>query len=144
MARLTKKTLYDVCETVTDGEDVRGLVDDMMAVITTGRGIGLAANQIGSNKRVIAVYAGGLHQVFVNPVITKRYGGKKTSKEGCLSFPGMIATVVRDRQIVIEGFTPSWEPIKRKLKGLAAICAQHEIDHLDGITCIKREKEREI
>ncbi len=109
----------------------------MWNVMYNRHGIGLAANQVqfpASGLRLIVVHAGGFKQAFINPVITKRYGGKFTHREGCLSFPGVHVLVVRDKQIIVEGFDENWKAIKRKLKGIAAYTVQHEVDHLDGIT----------
>lgn len=114
--------------------DVSWLIIVMWAEMTQGRGCGLAANQLGELDRVIVVHVDNFKQEIINPVITKRYGGKTTSREGCLSFPGITAPMIRDRQIIVEGFDRYWKPIKRKLKGRAAICVQHEVDHLDGVT----------
>lgn len=99
-----------------------------------GRGVGLSANQVGELKRIIVIHADGFKQVIINPVIIKTYGGKSTQKEGCLSSPGLQVVKVRFKQIIVEGFDENWKPIKRKLKGLAARCVQHEIDHLNGVT----------
>lgn len=126
--------LKNVATDLDNGEDVTSIVSRMWSVMTHERGIGLANNQVGGSKRIIVVHANGFRQEFINPVITKRYGGKTTSREGCLSFPGLNVSVVRDKQIIVEGFDHKWKPIKFKLKGLASCCVQHEIDHLDGIT----------
>ena len=91
------------------------------------------------NRRVILVSADRFGKAIINPVITKRSCGKVRSIEGCLSFPGKKVTIKRDKQITVEGFDVKWKPIKQKLRGLAAMCVQHEIDHLNGITCIKGE-----
>ncbi len=119
---------------VEHGANINDLIDSMWALMYSARGIGLAANQVGILDRVVVVHANGFKQELVNPVITKSYGGKVTSKEGCLSFPGVQAKMLRSKQIIVEGFDRDWKPIKRKLKGLAAYCVQHEIDHLDGKT----------
>ena len=119
---------------IPQGEDVRLLVNALWTNMTMHRGIGLAANQIGIPQRAIVVHAGPFRQEFINPVITRCYGGASTSREGCLSFPGLSVPVVRSKQIVVEGFDVNWKPIKRKLKGLAARCVQHEVDHLNGVT----------
>lgn len=134
---LVDSELKTVCDEVPKNQDVRDLIERMGIAMTHGRGIGLAANQIGETLRVIMIHTQDYQQVFINPVITKRYGGRHTGKEGCLSFPGLNALMVRDRRIVVEGFTPEWKPIKRKLKGMAARCVQHEVDHLDGKTIME-------
>jgi len=64
-----------------------------------------------------------------------RGGGKKMTQEGCLSFPGRRVKKVRDRSIVVEGLDREFNPIRRKLKEMPAICVQHEVDHLNGV-CI--------
>lgn len=110
------------------------LIDALWEIMYQKRGIGLAAPQIGSPLRIFVMDANGFKQAWINPVITKFYGGKGTSREGCLSYPGLIVPMVRSNQIIIQGFTPAWKPIKRKLKGVAAYCAQHEMDHLNGLT----------
>ena len=128
------QVLHQTAKEVEMNADISWLIDDMWASMYKYRGIGLAANQIGELHRVIVVHANGLKMGIINPAITKRYGGKVSSKEGCLSFPMRQVPMIRDKQIVVEGFDESWNPIKRKLKGLAAYCVQHEVDHLDGIT----------
>jgi peptide deformylase len=123
-----------VAEEVREGEDVSTLLDSMWATMYASKGIGLAANQVGELKRVFVMHANGLKQEFINPVITKSYGGKTTNREGCLSYPGVTVPVIRYKQVIVNAFDRKGKPFKRKLKGLAAFCAQHEIDHLDGIT----------
>ena len=139
MTEIKKKgnpILSQVSKEAVRGEDVYRLRNLMFEVMYGNKGIGLAAVQIGELKRMIVLHVNGLKMCIVNPVITKRYGGKGTSKEGCLSYPGLLVSKIRDKQIIVEGYDESWNPIKRKLKGLAAYCVQHEVDHLDGITII--------
>ncbi len=121
---------------VEHGTNETKLLDAMWALMYSSKGAGLAANQVGILKRVIVVHAKGFKQEFINPVITKRYGGKTMSREGCLSYPGLEMRISRYKNIVVEGFDGNWNPIKRKLKGLAAYCVQHEIDHLNGKTIV--------
>jgi peptide deformylase len=136
--------LTSVSKEVERDEDVSELLDAMWLEMKESRGIGLAANQIGVLKRVIIINAKGFSQEFINPVITKKYGGKAMSVEGCLSFPGIQVKVSRYKNIVIEGLDGNMNPVKRKLKGLQAYCAQHEVDHLNGITIESKMKARRI
>lgn len=122
-----------------DDTTLKQLIADMWEVMRYHHGQGFAACQIGVSKRVIVINSNGFRQAFINPRITKHYGGKITVNEGCLSFPGVFVSIVRFKQAIIEGFDEDWQPITRKLKGPAAICAQHEVDHLDGITLENRE-----
>lgn len=126
--------LTSIAKEIPKGESIHFLIGMMWDLMYRNKGIGLAANQIGELKRVIVIHANGFKQELINPVITKRYGGKVMNKEGCLSYPLLQVKVSRYKQVIIEGFDRDWRPIKRKLKGLAAYCAQHEVDHLDGIT----------
>ncbi|MCP4342921.1 MAG: peptide deformylase [Desulfobulbaceae bacterium] len=124
--------LFSVAEEVS--EDVKELIADMWDVMYLHKGIGLAANQIGVLKRVIVIHCETFRQAFINPVITRRYGGKGLSREGCLSYPGIRVGVFRYKNIVVEGTDEKGAHIKRKLKGHSAYCVQHEIDHLNGVT----------
>lgn len=128
--------LASIAEEVATGANVRELIDSMWDLMYSSKGIGLAANQVGVLSRVIVVHANGFKQEFINPVITKRRGGSALVSEGCLSFPGVKTKMLRSRHIIVEGFDRDWKPVKRKLKGLAAYCVQHEIDHLNGKTII--------
>ena len=122
---------------VTPGrEGLDKLISDMWEAMYANKGVGLAAPQVGEPVRVIVMHAEGLKQEFINPVIIKAYGGKGISREGCLSFPGKIVPMSRFKRIIIEGFDANWKPVRRKLKGKAAYCAQHEVDHLNGITIV--------
>lgn len=128
--------LRTICGEVPHRHDCRDLIEQMRTVMRRCGGIGLAANQLGCSRRVIVVRAGGFKQAIINPVITRSYGGKNTQREGCLSFGTDTALMVRDKQIVVEGFDENWKPVKFKLKKIAARCVQHEVDHLNGITIL--------
>jgi peptide deformylase len=130
--------LHTVCEDIPNNSsyDVGSLLDSMWACMYGQKGIGLAAPQLGQTKRAIVMHVNGLKLELINPVISKLYGGKTTSKEGCLSYPGEKVNIIRHKQVVIEGYDRKWVWQKRKLKGLAAMCAQHEVDHLNGITIV--------
>ena len=129
-----RSVLYRVAEKVNKDDDVSSLIVNMIRIMQDNKGIGLAAPQIGISKRVIIVGTNNLRLVIINPIITKRKLGTTLSEEGCLSFPGLLKKIKRDKQIVVEGFNESWEPVKRKLRGLDSFIVQHEIDHLNGIT----------
>lgn len=126
--------LHQVAEAVPENYNASLLLHVMWCEMYDSKGIGLAAPQMGESVRVIIIDAGGLKTEILNPVITQRKLGKVRSTEGCLSYPGAKVTVLRDKMIVVEGFDMSWRPIKFKLRGIAAMCVQHEIDHLNGVT----------
>jgi len=135
---LTDKTLYQVCRDVEPGEDVTGLAQAMLAIMHKNKGIGLAANQIGDDRRVIVMHCEGFwNLVLINPVITKRSENVTGSKEGCLSFQPTWSnqvTIQRHKIVTVEATTLDGKPFKQKFRGLPGFCVQHEIDHLNGIT----------
>lgn len=139
-----RKYLHQVCDEVPQGDDETKLVAQMFTRIGVkggiDKGIGLAANQVGHNKRIFVMDCNGMRQAFINPIITKMYGGTVSSLEGCLSFPGVSVLVARYKQVEISAFDGAWGKIKFRFKGLNAFCVQHEIDHLNGITMLKRKE----
>ena len=95
-------------------------------------GVGLAASQIGYNKRIFVINFNGDYRTFVNPIITQ-VKGLTLSKEGCLSLPGKQYLRPRHNDIQVIYQTPLGKTESKKLVGLAAEVFQHEIDHLDGL-----------
>ncbi len=130
-----KETLRKMLQFLKNSQD-----EEMAQKYGLRPGIGLAAPQIGLRKRMIAVYLtdnGELYEyALFNPKIishsvelTYLEGG-----EGCLSVDEDIpGNVPRYARIQIKGTDLDGNEIKLRLKGLPAICFQHEIDHLDGI-----------
>ena len=128
-------------ETVSDG--TRRLIRDMFDTMYDAEGIGLAAPQVGVSERVMIVDVpdeDGKHQVhaLVNPVIVESARETDKATEGCLSIPGIEEEVTRPVRVVVEGVSPSAEPVRIEAEGLLARALQHEIDHLDGILFIDR------
>lgn len=110
------------------------------------QGIGLAATQVGINKRFFILLDQGEIQVFINPKITKSSTKMLSSKyknnqkrplEGCLSVPKLWGFVDRPYQITLNyqifNLDQTLNTISKKYKGPDAISIQHERDHLDGI-----------
>jgi len=128
--------LSAISHEVPFGDDVSGLIAGMWQAMRDSKieAAGLAANQIGILRRVIVINAAGLVIEIINPEIIKRSLGKVKSTERCLSFPGKKVVMVRSKQITVTGFDCNWNPIKLKLRGLAGMCVQHEVDHLNGVT----------
>jgi peptide deformylase len=118
--------------------DSEKLQYDMIQCMLENRGIGLAANQIGMNKRVFVMgseYVAGFPKPFAlfNPRIIEQSENHILDKEGCLSFPGLYLNIKRPDWVVVE-----YEDYKGNLKTYKAMdyagkCVQHEIDHLNGI-----------
>ena len=106
-------------------------------------GIGLAANQIGINKRVCVVNVKE-PLVLINPKIVEKSKEQFVFAEGCLSFPDSKVKTIRHESIVVEAdnhksklsFSANSQDINDAFE---CVCVQHEIDHLDGITMFERE-----
>ncbi len=121
------------------------LLDDMAETMRyEGRGIGLAAPQVGVLRRVFVVDVGDEHGLieFVNPEITKAVG-EIIVEEGCLSVPGRSGCVVRPEQITVRALNRMGESFELEAEGILAICICHENDHLDGVLFIDKLVEQE-
>lgn len=130
-------TLYTRAEEVPHGENVSGLVGEMFSVMYNGRGVGLAANQVGILKRVVVLHVAGTKQAIINPEIVKKHPKTVLSMEVCLSFPTQKAAMRRHKTVTVKGFDENWMSVRISTSGLLACCVQHEVDHLNGITIIR-------
>ena len=92
--------------------------------------VGMAANMIGVNKRVIIVNMGFVDVVMFNPVLIKKDTPYET-EEGCLSLTGVRKTT-RYENIEVEYLDMNWKKQRQKLSGWTAQICQHEMDHLEG------------
>ncbi len=93
--------------------------------------IGMAANMIGINKRIIIIKLGMMNIIMFNPVLISKAYPYETY-EGCLSLDGVRKTV-RYKNIDVEYYDAKWNKQKIKLSGLSAQICLHEMDHLEGI-----------
>ncbi|MCL2847102.1 MAG: peptide deformylase [Firmicutes bacterium] len=119
-------------------------LDDMIATMKKLRGMGLAAVQVGRLMRIciVATDEHGLVE-FINPEITKR-GIPERDEEACLSIPGKFYEVMRDQEITVryQDRNGAWQ--EKSFSGLDAVCIQHEMDHMDGITLTTNETAWEV
>ena len=118
-------------------DEVRRLVDDMFETMYEGRGVGLAAPQVGVNLRLAIIDLGEDPLVLINPRILKSWG-KESCDEGCLSFPGLSEKVQRAKNVVAEATDLDGSVYQLEAEGLLARAIQHELDHLDGVLFIDR------
>ncbi|MBW6513972.1 MAG: peptide deformylase [Candidatus Syntrophosphaera sp.] len=125
-------------------EELREFAADLVHTMYKRDGVGLAAPQVGSSIRVIAVdphwSRDGMARepvVMINPVIEANSGETET-EEGCISLPGIFAYVVRPSVITVSYTDLQGERQRMELSGYPAVVIQHEIDHLDGILFIDR------
>ncbi|MBT9131820.1 MAG: Peptide deformylase [Syntrophomonadaceae bacterium] len=118
-------------------DELKKLIKDMFEVMHQNDGIGLAATQIGVEQRVIVTDAFDMPLVIINPEIVMR-GGEEIAEEGCLSFPGIKASIKRAKDIMAKGLGENGEEIKLEVTGIPARVIQHEVDHLNGILIVDR------
>ena len=127
------------------------LVQDMKDTMTEKGGVGIAAPQIGCNKRVI-IFGFEKNQrypnekevpftVLINPTITPLSEEMVDGWEGCLSVPGLRGLVSRYHRIEYSGYDLGGGFITRVAEGFHARVVQHECDHLDGILFPERLKD---
>lgn len=116
-------------------EEILELIEDLKDTLySTDNGVGLAAPQIGVNKKVIIVdlrdEIGPI--ILLNPKLESMFG-LEDGEEGCLSLPGYYGMVERPQKIVVRAMNPEGKKIKIKASGFLARALCHEIDHLNGI-----------
>ena len=122
------------------------LSDGLHKVRKEGAGIGLAAPQVGLNTQVLVIGMGDFktegvedyNQVFFNPTILSMGDEKAYMVEGCLSYPGLFVKVKRPKSMVMEWWTEEDTRCEETFDGITSRILQHEVDHLNGITFIKR------
>ncbi len=129
---------------------VVALVDDMLETMYAAPGIGLAANQVNVQKRVIVIDISEEKNAplcLVNPVILETSGTEEMD-EGCLSVPGVFEKVTRAEKVKVKALGHDGAEFEMEADGLLAVCIQHEIDHLEGklfvdyLSTLKRHRAR--
>jgi len=127
--------LREICAPIAEMNDsLDKLIDDMLYTMYDAPGIGLAAPQVAVQQRLIVMDVsekGDDPIVLMNPEVVQSTG-KITWEEGCLSMPGIYATIKRPSDILVRGMDRDGKQIEFEASELLAVCIQHEIDHLDG------------
>ncbi|TAN30140.1 MAG: peptide deformylase [Actinomycetota bacterium] len=113
------------------------LVEDMIETMHEAPGVGLAASQVGVQKRLFVYDIGDGPSVVLNGKITES-SGEWTYEEGCLSVPGLYWPIVRPNHVLLEGIDLDGNEIQIEGSELLGRVLQHETDHLDGILLIER------
>lgn len=135
---LGEDELRNSSETITTiDDDLRTLVRDMFETMYKNNGVGLAAPQVGVNKRLFIIDTGENPITFINPEILET-SGKETCNEGCLSLPGLQETVTRAKWVKARATDLDGTTFEIEADGLLARAIQHENDHLDGVLFIDR------
>lgn len=123
----------------TDVTDVDGalvrLTDDMFTTMYEAPGIGLAAPQVGVQKRFFVYDHGEGAGVILNPRIIES-DGEWTFEEGCLSVPDLTWEITRPKQVHLVGVDLDGNEVSIEADEIEARLFQHEIDHLDGVLLV--------
>lgn len=141
-------------EVVDFDKNLKSIAEKMLEIMYQSRGIGLAAEQAGSLKRIFVIDIPSsadldengerenpdvtMPTYFVNPLIINHSEEVEKGIEGCLSFPGMQAEIERWKEVDVEYVDLDGNSHKLHAKGLLARAIQHELDHLNGVLFIDR------
>jgi peptide deformylase len=125
---------------ITDFTGLDNIAGDMIETMLAYKGVGLAANQIGLNKNLAALYLEDKSKILVvaNFIITGYTKEVDTLSEGCLSCPGVTVKVPRALGVRIECQRLNGEKVNLEFTGFDARIVQHEVDHLNGKLIINR------
>lgn len=127
--------LFEVCKKVTVFDQaLKDTLDEMWEIMKVNKGMGLAANQVGLEQRMFVMEGPEEEQLYIiNPEIVHKSIASANLKEGCLSAPGEYI-VLAERAAWVELHFQDEKGEKKRwiLEGIHGICAQHELDHLNG------------
>ena len=119
-----------------DGSTAK-LVDAMYATMYDAPGVGLAAPQVGVQKRFFVYDIGDGPNVLFNPEIVEATG-EWSYEEGCLSLPGLAFEIVRPKVVTVQGIDLGGDAVVVQGDDLLGRVFLHEIDHLDGVLMLDR------
>jgi peptide deformylase len=127
-------------------DEIVNLSKQLLEILKTDKGVGVAAPQVGVMKRIFVVHVqDDIERVFINPSILETSHETHKYEEGCLSIPGIYANVVRPDTIKIQAWNEKGKPFTIEASGILARVILHEYDHLEGVLFLDRlpEKKRE-
>jgi len=119
-------------------DDAKEIEEKLSEAMDRFGGLGLSANQVGLDARVFVMRTQDGNKSFFNPEVTKVSQETDLLKEGCLSFPDIYLMIKRPRVCEIKYHDSDGKEHSTLLDGIGARCAQHEIDHLNGIVFLQR------
>ena len=127
-------------------DNLRAFVGDLTETMYAAHGIGLAAIQVGVDRRVLVIDLQEekdaddkpirAPRAYINPEILGVSDELSTYNEGCLSIPEQYADVARPAACRVRWLDPEGQTQEKEMDGLLATCMQHEIDHLNGVLFI--------
>ena len=122
------------------GPELATEAERMVEIMRDAMGVGLAATQLGTLRRLLVFQAGpdATPRAIANPRIEWSSGELATAAEGCLSLPRVIVDVERPLYVRVRGVDTGGEEVLIEASGLEARVLQHEIDHLDGVLILDR------
>lgn len=128
--------LHTVAKAVVQvDERLRRLADDMIETMYEADGLGLAATQVDVHVRLIVIDTSETRdqpRVLINPQLVERSAEMQEIDEGCLSVPLVYDKVPRHQRVRVQALGRDGQPHEFDAEGLAAVCVQHEMDHLLG------------
>ena len=131
------------CEPVGEiTDEVRELAEKMLEDMYATDGCGLAAPQVGALVQMVVIdvdYTRNKRNpyVLINPKIVVADGEERETAEGCLSVPGITCHIPRPSHVVVEAKNLDGDLMRYEARdNLMAVCLQHEIDHLNGVTMV--------
>jgi peptide deformylase len=113
------------------------LAEDMIETMYAAPGAGLAAPQVGVQKRLFVYDAGDGPRTILNPQIVESRG-EWLYEEGCLSVPGLYWEIVRPKEVHLVGYDLDGNEVSIEADEFEARVFQHELDHLDGTLLLER------
>ena len=127
-------------------DEVRALAKRMLKVMYAADGCGLAGPQVGEMRQIVVIdvdWAGKGSKknpyVLINPRVVTADGPEIEGSEGCLSFPGVSVRVKRPSHVVVQAKNLDGDLMQYEASdNLMAVCLQHEIDHVHGVTMFAR------
>lgn len=113
--------------------ELKILLESMWETMKDANGIGLAANQVGLDYRMFVMSGPGEEKIFlVNPKILDFSKNPCDKAEGCLSAPNQLMRLYRPNWVTVQFFDERGNSHSRTFTDIHSVCAQHEIEHLDG------------
>ena len=134
--------LSQVCAPVGDvTDDIRTQAEDMLETMYAATGRGLAAPQIGVLNRIFVMDTGWKEGrsdplAFINPEVLEVSETLADHAEGCLSIPGVTASIARPDRVHMVWTSLEGARVCQVFTGIEAVCVQHELDHLNGIVTL--------
>lgn len=125
-------------------------LEGMLSTLYRADGVGLAAPQVNVSQRLVVIdlgtekpdgkrdYSVKKPVFYINPEIVWASEETSSRQEGCLSLPGLWGDVVRPSVVRVKYMDRDGAMVEEELSGLASVCIQHEVDHLDGVLFTQR------